>query len=405
LFFVGVTLVFSKSSHWHSVEFARSCNILYGNVTDVFTNILNVILLNNKNYEQTRLNKYLSKHREKERKLFWSMFKISVIQGLSVTLFTACLIFVMLNAFKLHEISVGDFAFVMIISGTIIRNIYSISSDLVKCSKELGGCVEAISILTKPQEIINLDNAQTLKVSKGALEFRNVSFQYNKNKPIFVNKFISIVGGQKVALVGTSGGGKTTLINLLTRLFDVQDGSIVIDGQVLSNQTLESIRTNITMISQEPTLFNRSVFDNIQYGMPTATPQQVIDAAKKAHCHEFIKNLPDKYHTLVGERGVKLSGGQKQRVAIARAFLSNAKILLFDEPTSALDYETEKLIQMSLNKLWKDKTVIVVAHRLSTLQRMDRILVIRNGEICQDGSHNQLCNKAGFYQELLSNSL
>jgi ABC-type multidrug transport system fused ATPase/permease subunit len=216
-----------------------------------------------------------------------------------------------------------------------------------------------------------------------------------------LNKFIlSIKSKEKVALVGPSGAGKSTVIKLLLRLFDLKGGRILIDGHDIAKVFQDSLRDNIALVPQESILFHRTIMDNIRYGRREATDEEVIEAAKKAHCHEFIKNLSNGYNTYVGERGVKLSGGERQRVAIARAILKNAPILILDEATSSLDSESESLIQEALRELMKNKTVIVIAHRLSTIMQMDRIVVMDQGKVAASGTHNDLLEEDGIYQKL-----
>jgi ABC-type multidrug transport system fused ATPase/permease subunit len=205
---------------------------------------------------------------------------------------------------------------------------------------------------------------------------------------------------EKIALVGPSGAGKSTLVKLLFRQYDIDKGKILIDGQSISAMTQDSLHDAIALVPQDPALFHRSLMDNIRYGRRDATDEEVVLAAKKAHCHEFISELSDGYNTLVGERGIKLSGGERQRVAIARAILKDAPILVLDEATSSLDSESESLIQDALKILMKDKTVIVIAHRLSTIIQMDRIVVMEKGKVVDMGTHDELMNKVGIYQKL-----
>ncbi len=239
-----------------------------------------------------------------------------------------------------------------------------------------------------------------LKIAKGEIAFENVTFNYIPEHNIFEDKNLKISAGSKVGLVGFSGSGKTTFANLILRYFDVESGMITIDGQDISKVTQESLRAQIAMIPQDTSLFHRSLLENIRYGRLDAPDHEVIDAAKKAHCDEFIDILPEQYHTTAGERGVKLSGGQRQRIAIARAILKNAPILILDEATSALDSVTEKKIQDGLKHLMDRRTCIVIAHRLSTLCGMDRILVFKEGKIIEDGSHKELIKANGHYAHM-----
>lgn len=229
-----------------------------------------------------------------------------------------------------------------------------------------------------------------------------VGFHFERDRSILQGLNLTLHGSEKVALVGPSGAGKSTIVKLLLRLHDVTDGAIEIDGQNIAHVTQDSLRDAIAFVPQEPVLFHRSLMENIRYGKRDATDAEVIEAARKAHCHEFIIGLPEQYDTFVGERGVKLSGGERQRVAIARAILKDAPILILDEATSSLDSESESLIQDSLKILMQDKTVLVIAHRLSTIMNMDRIVVLQDGAVVADGTHAELLEHGGLYQKLWS---
>ncbi len=253
--------------------------------------------------------------------------------------------------------------------------------------------------MDKP-EFQDLPGAYELKVTKGIISFDRVLFHYKGITPLFHNKSVIIEAGQKAGLVGYSGSGKSTFVNLILRLYDVTEGYILIDGQDIRGCTQDSLRKNIAMIPQDPSLFHRTLMENIRYGRIDANDESVVEAAKRAHAHEFIAKLPQGYNSLVGERGVKLSGGQRQRIAIARAILKNAPILILDEATSALDSVVESDIQQSLWELMQGKTTIVIAHRLSTLLHMDRILVFDMGKIVEDGTHTELLAMNGMYKTL-----
>lgn len=263
----------------------------------------------------------------------------------------------------------------------------------------LGIAKQALAVMQDPQDILDSLHAKNLSVKRGEIVFENVSFRYGEKK-IFQDKNLQIGAGEKVGLVGYSGAGKSTFVNLILRFFSLEKGRILIDDQDIASVTLESLRQNIVLIPQDPILFHRTLEDNIRYGWLEASQNEVIEAAKLAHCDEFIKKCPGGYDSLVGERGTKLSGGEKQRIAIARAMLLKAPILILDEATSALDSVTEQYIQDSLEKLMANRTTIVVAHRLSTLAKMDRILVFDQGKIIEEGSHQELLNKNGHYAHM-----
>jgi ATP-binding cassette subfamily B protein len=257
-------------------------------------------------------------------------------------------------------------------------------------------------LLLQEPAIREVANPKNLRVTKGEVEFKNVHFDYDEGRgnPLFKDLDLHIKPGEKIALVGHSGGGKTTITKLLLRFIDINGGELLIDGQNIANVKLVALRDAIAYVPQEPMMFHRTIRENIRYGKLNATNEQVISAAKKANAHEFIMSLPESYETMVGERGVKLSGGQRQRIAIARAIIKDAPILVLDEATSALDSESEKLIQDALWKLMQDRTAIVVAHRLSTIRKVDRIIVLDHGEIIEQGTHDQLLVHKGQYAKL-----
>ncbi|MFO0115351.1 MAG: ABC transporter ATP-binding protein, partial [Betaproteobacteria bacterium] len=261
------------------------------------------------------------------------------------------------------------------------------------------------TILSRPQSIVDKPDAKALQVTKGEIQFDNVTFNYGGNRKVIDSLSLIIRPGEKIGLVGRSGAGKSTIVNLLLRFYDVGSGRILIDGQDIANVTQDSLRTHIGMVTQDTSLMHRSVRDNIVYGRPDATDEDMIAAAKRAEAHEFIQQLTDPkgrqgYDAHVGERGVKLSGGQRQRIAIARVKLKDAPILLLDEATSALDSEVEAAIQASLYKLMEGKTVVAIAHRLSTIAAMDRLIVLDQGRVVETGDHQSLLKQDGLYARL-----
>ena len=265
------------------------------------------------------------------------------------------------------------------------------------------GIERFIEVMDAPVEIRDEPDAEELKDVKGDIQFDHVSFRYSGvDEDVLTNINLHVAPGQNIALVGPSGGGKTTLCNLIPRFYEVTSGRILIDGQDIKKITLQSLRNQIGTVQQEVYLFSGTIYENIGYGKPGATQEEIIRAAKLAGAHEFIADLPDGYNTYVGERGVKLSGGQKQRVSIARVFLKNPPVLVLDEATSALDNESEKLVQRSLEELAKGRTTFTIAHRLTTIRNADLILVLTEDGIVEKGTHQQLMALGGVYHSLYS---
>ena len=265
----------------------------------------------------------------------------------------------------------------------IIRDFYESYADMK----------EMVEIMKLPHEIKDTRSAKPLDISSSEIVFKDVSFSFNKTRQVLNKINLKISSGEKVAIIGPSGAGKTTIIRLMLRFYDLTSGKITINKQNIHQVTLESLRGNISLVPQDPLLFHRTIMENIGYGKPSATSEEIVEAGRLARCEEFVEYLPDKYDTYVGDRGIKLSGGERQRVAIARAILKNSPILILDEATSNLDSHSEGLIQNALDVLMKGKTVIVIAHRLSTIRRMNRIVVLKNGSVVEQGVHEDLIKK------------
>lgn len=296
------------------------------------------------------------------------------------------------------DLSIAGVVLVSQFSISIINNIRNVGYLASDFSRVYGNIKDGLELLAKPCEIEDASEAKPLVLKKGTgIKFENVTYSYKDGDIIFKDFNLEIPYGKKIGLVGHSGAGKSTLVKILCRYYDIDKGTILVGNQDISAVTQESLRQNISYVPQETSLFNRSIMDNIRYGRPSATDEEVVNAAKQAYCHEFISKMPAGYDSKVGERGVMLSGGQKQRISIARAILKNAPILILDEATSSLDTQSEKYIQKSLKNLMKNKTVIAIAHRLSTLNEMDTIVVLDNGKIVESGSNDELLAKKGLY--------
>lgn len=299
------------------------------------------------------------------------------------------------------KVEPGDLVAYTMYVTTLLTTIRRIIEFAEQFQRGITGIERFQEIMDVVPDIKDSKNAKKMEHVKGAITFDHVSFEYpDDHVPVLEDINITVRPGERIALVGPSGGGKTTMCNLLPRFYDTTSGSIAIDGQDIKNVTLQSLRSNIGVVQQDVYLFSGSVYENISYGRPGATREEVMEAAKLAGAHEFITELQDGYDTYVGERGVKLSGGQKQRISIARVFLKNPAILILDEATSALDNESEYLVSQSLEKLAVGRTTLTIAHRLTTIQGADRILVLAGNKIVEEGNHEQLLEKKGMYYQL-----
>ena len=398
--FILIAVYFFNPIHHLSSIFATSKTTLVGKLVDSIGNVTNMRLFGRSTYENKLIQEAALVTVDKDRAMQRTILKMRIYWDISIVVLISLNMYMLLYMYGKNQVSVGDFSFIISLSINIFYNLWYLAGQFVVFAEELGKCKQALTIVTSPHEIDDKPSAKPLVVTQGQIQFNEVTFHYDEGAHLFKNKNVQIEPGQKIGLVGLSGSGKSTFANLILRLFDVESGKILIDGQNISEVSQDSLRENIAMIPQDISLFHRTLFENIRYGRITASDADVIEASKRAHCHEFITQLTHGYESLVGERGIKLSGGQRQRIAIARAMLKNAPILILDEATSALDSVTEKLIQDSLHVLMEGRTTIVIAHRLSTLSEMDRILVFENGQIIEDGSHQDLINAHGHYTRM-----
>jgi len=381
------------------VIYAAASSKSRGEGVDTITNISAVRQFVQRRSEMNRLSDVFADRAEKDTAQSFFREMVMVVNTIFSITMTAVVLVLLYALLSQGAMMAGTLVLVLGLLGRVGYMFITVGQALNRFVREYGNVEEGLKEILLPYEIVDSLNATTLTVPCGKIEWEKVDFEYGENK-VFDDFSLTIPAGQRLGLVGSSGAGKSTFVSLLLRQHDLNGGSIEIDGQPINEVTQDSLRTNIAVVPQEPALFHRTIRENIAYGKPDATDEEIIEVAKKAQAHDFISQLPEGYNTLVGERGIKLSGGQKQRVAIARAMLKDAPILVLDEATSALDSESEVEIQKALHFLMNGKTVIAIAHRLSTLREMDRIIVLENGKIIEDGTHETLSHFGGVYQRL-----
>ena len=417
IWLIGYTLVlchFTPKVQARSKANSESFSNFIGQLVDSFTNALPIKYFARTKDEDQRVLNLLQQHSSKMRQTTGTIWLMSLVIDI---LNTALLIATAIVGFRLiaiqgpSGIAAMAMALPMVLQATFQSGwiMYEVSGIF----ENLGNVQEGMELLTKPHQVVTREDAEDLAMNDkpASIEYKSVCFNYDrgtdgKSNPVLKDFNLYVPAGQKVGLVGHSGAGKSTLTNLIVRAYDVQSGAILINGQNVADVTQHSLRSNITVVTQESYLFHRSILENIGYGKPDASTDEIIRAAQRASAHDFILGLEDNnkrkgYEAHVGERGVKLSGGQKQRISIARAILKDAPILILDEATSALDSESEQAIQNALAGIMENKTVIAIAHRLSTLRQMDRIIVMDAGRIIEDGTHDELIQKPnGHYAKL-----
>lgn len=374
-----------------------------GHVSDVITNIAAIKAFGAEDSERKVHNKNVSHYIAKARRS-WNFQNNNIDMVISpIYVATNVLGLVIVLHLGVSDDAKATLFIAFSYFANVTRFLWSFNGVYRRLEEAITDASLFVNYILTPPKVVDAKHATTLQISKGSISFDDVEFTHPEGTDaLFKNFKLHVKPGQKVGLVGHSGAGKSTIVNLLLRFMDINGGRILIDDQDISKVTQQSLHKSIAFVPQEPLLFHRSLRDNIAYGKPDATDEQIIDAAKQAHALEFINQLPEGFDTLVGERGVKLSGGQRQRVAIARAILKDASLLILDEATSALDSESEKYIQDALTQLMKNRTSIVIAHRLSTIAKLDRIIVLENGSIIEDGSHTELLAKHGVYAKLWS---
>ena len=385
--------------HWGK-ETGRLSSIANATVVDAISNYNEIKSFANFNFEKINLLNSLRQLRKAETTEKKMMAYIRITQQLISIVSIVGFVFFSIYMLKIGKIDTTQFIFVNTLFLNISYTVFNMSWAYNHVSRMMGHIVSALETLAVDPEIVDDEHAENLKIRKATIRFDKVSFAYPNRGNLFENISLEIPSGQKVGLVGLSGSGKSTFIKLISRYYDIDSGSITVNNHDIRKITQESLHRNIATIPQDVCLFNRTLMENIRYGNVKASDNMVYSAARKAYADIFIKKFANGYQTKVGDRGVVLSGGERQRIAIARAILKNAPILVFDEATSALDSQSEIHIQKSLHNLMKGKTVIAIAHRLSTLREMDRILVFDKGKIVEDGTHEELLQKDGMYSRL-----
>jgi len=384
---------------------ADARSLMTGRIVDSYTNIITLKLFSHSNRESAYIRDGMSEFLNTVHPQMRLVTKLNICLwalNMSLVFSTAALgIYLWLNG----SITPGAIAIVMSLAIRLTSMSHWILWEISGLFENIGTVQDGINTLSVPSKVNDKPNAIALNVNRGDIIFDSVNFSYNTNEAVFENLNLQIPAGEKVGIVGRSGAGKSSLVSLLLRFYDIQSGAITIDGHNIEGVRQESLRSNIAMVTQDTSLLHRSVRENIMFGRPEATEEEMVVAAKKAQAHDFILSLRDNvgrrgYDAHVGERGVTLSGGQRQRIAIARVLLKDAPILVLDEATSALDSEVEAAIQLSLYQLMEGKTVIAIAHRLSTIAAMDRLIVFDEGKIIEQGTHQELLRKNGIYTKL-----
>jgi ATP-binding cassette, subfamily B, bacterial len=406
--YFSVSLLVGRECTRRAIASNEAKAAVTGRMVDVLTNIRNVFFFANQALEDEQLQQYTGAEFERRRASYRAVVRLRSVQYcMDISMW---IVFVggALYAWVHGRIGAGDFVMTTALTSSLLQTAYNLGQRIPEFYDQAGSARESIDTLIVPATVTDKPGALALGVTQGSIHLDRIAFAYElpngdeqrRLRYVVKNFELTIAAGQRVGLVGPSGAGKTTLMGLLMRMHDVGAGAIRIDGQDIREVTQQSLRQSIALIPQDTTLFHRNLVENIRYGRPGASDQEVELAARRAHAHEFIIEQEHGYRTMVGERGVKLSGGQRQRIAIARAILKDAPILLLDEATSALDSHSEQIIQSAMREAMVGKTVIAIAHRLSTVMDMDRLIVLDRGQIVADGSHHELLSEGGLYAEL-----
>jgi ATP-binding cassette subfamily B protein len=393
----GVLFFFGRRGQPLHQAYADRFSATGGELVDLVSNSWVVKAFSTVTRERSRLAVQLGAEALAQRKSLIYLEALRLGHGLTVWLLTAGMLGWAITLWDLGRISPGDVVVICALSFTVLHCSRDFALALFNLAQHYGQIADALQAIAVPHEIPDAPHAHALVPRGGSVVFEDVSFGYGDATRVLESLTLRVPAGQKVGIVGPSGVGKSTLLALVQRLYEPQGGKILVDGQAIAGVTQESLRAAMAVVPQEISLFHRSVLENIRYGSPDASDAAVIEAAKAAQCHDFIGELPAGYDTIVGERGLKLSGGQRQRIGIARAILKDAPIILLDEATSALDTESEIAVQAALAELMRGRTVLAVAHRLSTLAAFERIVVIKDGRIIEDGAPAELRKRQGFF--------
>ncbi len=400
---VGVLFLQFKLAQWRQplreIRTAEDSAVV-GALSDAIVNQPTIALFSGFAHEVRRLRGVIDRWRVAIIRSWVADENIWTAQGLLMVALNVGMLYGAYVFWSRGELSVGDFVLIQAYIMGTFDSIFGINRDLRRVYDGFADAGEMAGILEMPVSVSDPTEPAAAQAARGHVTFAHAGFRYQEHAPILDDFSLDIASGEKVALVGSSGAGKSTITKLVLRLFDVTEGGVQIDGVDVRALAQDDLRRLVAFVPQDPVLFHRSLMENIRYGRRDATDDEVKAAARKAHCHEFIEKLPQGYETFVGERGVKLSGGERQRIAVARAILKDAPILVLDEATSSLDSESEALIQDALGILMEGKTVIAIAHRLSTIMHMDRIVVIEKGRIADEGTHSELLAREGLYQKL-----
>jgi len=400
LMFVVLSVVLARRTQPLSAAASSARSRTVGMIVDSVSNHATVRLFARVDHERKRLNAAYSSELATVLRANLAMERVRLFQFTASAILKAGIVTLAVWLWSRGSIGVGQFAMSVSLSLLIIAEVRNLSRRLLELFEALGNVSSGVRSIFRPHEFVDRVEARELPVARGAIQFERVSFHYPGGKQVFRQLSVDIPAGQRVGLVGLSGSGKSTFVNLVLRLYEPQSGVIRLDDHDLRDLTQAALRRQIGLIPQDPTLFHRTLRENIRYGRLSASDQEVEQAARRAHAHAFIREIPEGYEAQVGERGVKLSGGQRQRIAIARVILKDAPVLVLDEATASLDSITEYGIQQALDEAMTNKTVLVIAHRLSTISHLDRILVFDNGQIVEDDDHRSLLTRRGHYYQL-----